>query len=333
MIDKVLILGLRRGGEILPASEISQMVGRCGRSYTESGEATVVVPAEDEDGAWSILNSRPGAVRSRMGEVMEAAFHFLPEVKEGASSQKFSSWFSRSLAFRQGACLTWEEVEQHLLSTGCARRSGEEIRLTDLGSLACECYLRPDHAFLIDSRVSSLPDIRDLDALSLSWILAVDPVFKKLTEHPLFQEYVSSCAGRGLWFDSELQDVSGFIWMCLLTGSRCREVSAEVKSFDRDLGRMLEFVRRVFSLHGQDASLSLEKMKVSVERKIPQELSELALEFKDARRSILIELDSFGVRKKEDLIDKEYQIEHYATTSLKTYLRSIGAGGGEAEEA
>lgn len=330
MIDKVLVLGLRRGGEIIQSSEISQMVGRCGRSYTESGEATIIVPGEDEDEAWKILNSKPSPVSSKMGVIEEAAFHFLPVVKNGASREDFHSWFSRSLASRQGSKLEWEEAKEFLKLTGCVEENEGRINLTELGRLACDYYLRPDNAFSIDSRVSSLSSIDELDPVSLSWILAFDPTFKNMSENQHFQEYSSSCSGRGFYFDQEFQKVSGFIWMCLLTSLRSREVSAEVKSFGKDLDRMMEFVRKVFSLHGQDASFSLEKMKISSEKKIPLELSELALEFKDARKSILIELDSFGVRSKRDLKDKEYQIEHYATTNLKTYLRSIASGKGQA---
>lgn len=321
MIDKVLILGVKRAGNLIPDSEISQMIGRCGRSYTESGEATLVVPPEDEDLAWTILNSKPSPILSGLSDVENLSFHFLPEIrkKEKVQEKDFLDWYSRSLSHIQGKTFSFNALMEFLQERECVLKNHSSFILSDLGVLACDYYLSPSSAFQIAARLRD--SVFYLDPISISWILAKEKIFKNMEDHEGFQEYLSSCSGRMFWMEKG-EDLYGYAIWTVLTNHPIKQIAPERNTIRKDLNRMFGFLKAAGKLYGwsEQNIKDLDKILICVEKRIPMEFADLALAFPEAKRSILMELDSFSIHTPTDLKEKEYRIEQYGSQKLKSFL-------------
>lgn len=322
MIDKVLILGIRRAKELIPDFEIAQMIGRCGRSYTESGEATIIVPQNDESIAFEYISSRPKAVSSKL-HVKDIAFHYIPSIESNSisSEEDFSSWYSRSLSFAQGKNVKWEDVCSFLIECECATAYKNKLVLSELGKVSSKYYIHPERVSIMKSRIEQIIISGDLDEISLSWILAYSEIHKDLSENMDFQQYLSETSGRGYFFDED--QIDAYAWFCAINHKKPKQLKNEIYQLRKDSERMLKAVEDIFSLLGSDVKERMNALSIRLNKGIPKELAGLAIEFPDAKRQILFEIDSLGIHNQRDIDDKLIQIESYGTNELKRFIEQL----------
>lgn len=323
MIDKVLILGIRRAKELIPDFEIAQMVGRCGRSYTESGEATIIVPMEDEEKAFEYMNSKPKNVSSKFAKTEDLCFHFIPEMnfRTSVSESDFQEWYSRSLGSYQGIKVCWDDVCDFLMENECATIQRNKLVLSSLGKISYNYYLRPEQAFRMKSRVEQISIRNEIDEISLSWALAFSNSYKDLAENMDFQQYASEISGKGYLFEED--SAEAFAWFCLLSQKKPKIMRNEIISLKKDSDRMFGALKEICKLLDFQVEDKLDMFLLCAKRGIPKELSNLAMEFPDAKKQILFELDSLGIHNQREMSKKCFQIENYGTNSLKEYCGQL----------
>lgn len=321
MINKVLILGIRRGGELIPDFEISQMVGRCGRSYSESGEATVIVPMRDEEEAIRYLHSKPSKTSSRLASIEDLSFHFLPSVVnlDSISEEDFSRWFSRSLGSLQGFSPDWRELKDFLIDCCCASEEEGELKATELGKISCRYYVTPAQASKMLYRIEHAGISGGLDEISLPWILAHSRMHGDLSEDLGFQDYLSNASGRGCVFEED--EIEAYSWHCLMTCRRPRALKAEMANLRKDADRMLEVVREIMGIAKVDMTSDLEDLGVCITRNLPRSLAKISKSFPDAKKQFLFELESLMIHNQASVDENWLKIERQATDELKDWLK------------
>lgn len=247
MVDKVVIVGVRRGGEPVPSSEIQQSIGRAGRGE-KKGEAIIVCPPEDIEYANECLVSKPSNVVSRMGNVEEAAFHLLPFMDIVHDEEGFIQWYGRSLAHEEGMDVHWRDVFDFLLSNGCIDREGS---ITQFGRISISTYFRPDVLMDVDERLMnlSIDEICDFAALSYCMAPCVSPCVICGEISDMADEYFHEVRRCGYSLE-EGDRASGFSAYCALTKRMLKPIRHFVSQTRKDLGRVFMALKRLAGVHG-----------------------------------------------------------------------------------
>lgn len=323
MIHKLFVLGMRRAGEYIPTLEIQQMVGRCGRSYTESGEATLIVPSVDLDEANKSMFKDPEPIMSSMDEVENTAFHCIPAIyhKKVFDEDSFKRWFSRTLSFTQGKVVNWEEVVRNLEKNGCIVIQGGRVYLSPLGNVSYRFYFTPARISMLRSKLKYVVEMDyKKKEPAFTWLLACKSKKISQDESLDMDNYRIDTWNAGLTFDSG-EIVEGFAYHCILHGYRPKWLRFEIDNLKRDFGRLMGALHKIVEIEGYDFKKELEVWQRCIDKKLPYHMGELSLNFDGATLSVLSELNEFGVRCKEDLLLKKDRIEHYGTEELGKYLR------------
>ena len=158
MSDHVIIVGCRRGREIVPTSEMNQMVGRIGRRHDgHTYKADIILKEEDSkfEDAFKEPDSSPPAV-SVMSCAEKSVFHILPHILSGRikTACGIQEWTKRTLSFFQGNPPDPEEILKVLLSSGAACQENGEIKATRIGSVSSRLYLDPFDLSLLKKNLS-----------------------------------------------------------------------------------------------------------------------------------------------------------------------------------
>ena len=325
MIDKVIILGVRRANQLIPDHEIGQMVGRCGRSYTESGEATLVVPEKDLGTANEYMFGKPKPIASSMFEVENTAFHCTPAIHYGEiyNQETFEKWYSRTLSFVQGKKISWREVREFLLQVECVKGTDDFACLTDLGEISFRFYYPPDRIYWLKDKLRLIVNsgiIKEPEAIS--WLLAYQHCSIGEAKADELSEYKSAVNSLGLYFHcGELTE--GYAYYCMLSRRKPKWLKHKIEELKKDIERLFGALQQIARVEEIPVSNTLEVWLQCVKRKLPYELGELSLEFPDATVAQLFELDSISVHRKSDLIKNKHKVECYCSESLRKYLNGI----------
>ncbi|MBP5458827.1 MAG: hypothetical protein J6Y62_01435 [Clostridia bacterium] len=322
MIDKEIIIGVDRGGTPVPRSEISQMAGRCGRSYEKSGEVVCIVPPGRAGYAEDCLNGGPLPVFSCFDDPMTMLFDLLPAMMErgGMDLDALRKWRSRSFSFFQkGDLPDWPCYVKEWLSTGCVEESGGVIRATALGALAARNYMPPDAAALMRAKLAEYPGGYDLKLCP--WLLSFNERAKDSEDHPEYDEFMSGVSSLGVFFERDESMEAFAIYRAMLPGRPkwIRHQAAEVK---KDLDRRFNVLEGLCGIDGVDLEEAIRMWRLQAERKVPEELYPLLHDFPDATLPVLAELDSLGIRGRGH--GKE-ELEH-ASKNLLKYLHGLASG-------
>lgn len=157
---RVLILGLRRGIDLVDPIDVKQMIGRAGRvGFDERGDAYVLIPhnqrrpSESEDLRRKF--SEIGRIVSTITTPDNLAFHLTAEIaiNNVKTQEDASAWHKRSLAHFQGLILedmdeeeecSAESVLERLVECNILDEVGEEnYKVTMLGRVASWLYFSP----------------------------------------------------------------------------------------------------------------------------------------------------------------------------------------------
>lgn len=325
MIDKVLILGIRRANQLIPDHEIGQMVGRCGRSYTESGEATLIVSEKDFETANEYMFGKPKPISSAMFEVENTAFHCIPAIHFGEifNQETFENWYSRTLSFVQGKKITWETVKEFLLQVECLKEEDKKIVLTELGEISFRFYYPPDRIYWLKDKLQLLVNSGVLkNPAAISWLLAYQHCSIGDAKAEELAEYKSDANSLGLYFHcGELTE--GYAYRCILSNRKPKWLKHKIEELRKDLDRLFGALQQIANSQGIAVGESLGVWFQCMKKKLPYELGKLSLEFPEATTENLIELESLSVHRKSDLERNKYKIEKYSSKSLRKYLDGI----------
>ena len=203
MIDKVLILGIRRANQLIPDHEINQMIGRCGRSYTESGEATLIVPEKDFEVANRYLQGKPKPITSSFFEEENITFHVLPMIyhKIVYDEATFNAWYSRSLSYLQGKVVKWNDLQNYLRENNCIIENDGRVSLSEFGEISYRYYFTPERITYLKEKMQIIETGRNQkDPVAISWMLSEKHIAIGDVNAQELSDYKSNAGALGLYF-------------------------------------------------------------------------------------------------------------------------------------
>ena len=304
MIDKAIIFGVRRANIEIPHTEILQMVGRCGRSYTKAGHAYIIAPSTDADYAEKCLFGTPPPIESRFSDLDELVFHVIPEIDKGnvMDEESFHRWFSRSLAGFQGKTVKWADVVEALKTFECVEHGN---RLTRLGKLSSRMYFHPAYLSAMKSR---LERIETLDSIGISCAIAGRRYSIEEDENEPYQEYCSATASI---LDSD-ETPEGYAAWCLLERQPDRAFRQVAADMSNDIQRRLNAMIEMCGIVGRTPPKDVLEC---LNARIPYSLNRFRKMFPDAPAALIREMALLHVE--ENGID---DIKRNASDRLVAYL-------------
>lgn len=141
MADRVIIVGLRRAGVRIPASELKQLMGRAGRSHETEGSVELIVETADESAAFEMLEEGSIQVESSLADPDYLAMSLIPEIHRGEidSREAAEKWCERCFCDNPPLSKAFE-----LLSEVKAVRTVDgRLEATYIGSCAAKYYFHP----------------------------------------------------------------------------------------------------------------------------------------------------------------------------------------------
>jgi len=180
MADRVIVVGAKRARQVVPVSEIKQMVGRGARKHGgEACHATVIVEAELEDEVRQGMDSDEDfTVESSLGDSSVMAFHILPEISRQnvVDRQTAESWYQRSFGAMQGLKPDFREVFELLREVQAVFLHDQKMEITDVGKIAVRLYFHPADVWAWRDNFDTVfkHGIEDNDA-AVAWALGTVP--------------------------------------------------------------------------------------------------------------------------------------------------------------
>jgi len=195
MADRVVIVGLRRGGVLIPASELKQMMGRAGRSHDDQGVVELIVEDKDEGVAAEMLEDGGLTVKSSLSNVDLLAMSLIPEIHRGAitNPKQAEDWCARSFCPEPplaGAFELLREVEAITVKN-------DRLEATVIGSCAARFYFHPADVFAWHRNFTNLFDMGlETDEVASAWALGNVPFDRIIGDLGEKRELASDCKSR-----------------------------------------------------------------------------------------------------------------------------------------
>jgi hypothetical protein len=146
MADRIIIVGVKRGNERVPVSELFQMAGRGGRKHGGTCEAHFVIEDDEYDNVVAEMEDNPDfTVLSTMDSPETLAFHLLPEICDSRVNtlEDAHGWYARSLGCYQGKIPKLDKALEMLVSTGAIENKLDDFIPTGCGKIASHFYFHP----------------------------------------------------------------------------------------------------------------------------------------------------------------------------------------------
>jgi len=333
LADRVIVVGATRGRQKVPASEISQMIGRVGREH--SGSECVATIIVDESNAQELVadmeNKDSHFVGSTLADKQIVAFHILPEICTGSvqNVEDARQWYTRSLGALQKEKPPFEKAFGLLESVRAIRFLNEGAVATDLGKIASRFYFHPsDVSAWMDSFTKVFELGLECDDFAVAWALACAPTMRASGDFgkhwEVVQRYKDSLP-PGL-DSSKSGVVTGTLWWHILGGPPVGKMRSQSLSLKRDAGRIMNAMKEL------DARVANWKMidffddlAWRVRRSIPSSLASLC-KLPGITKSKALYLRSEGIIDKEGIKTAISQLKQDVDESFYKILKRIADG-------
>ena len=323
-VDKVIICGVRRAGELVPAGEIQQSVGRAGRFSGKPGDAVVLCEADDAKYADDCLNSPPPVVKSRLAGVDTVAFHVLPWLDNVRNEESYASWISRTLAGLQGIVMpSWGEVSGYLTRIGFMDAYGDA---TELGRISVSTYYHPSSLNRLKSRLSEIGEPERFDPFEMSYLfgaLVDSSAYIPNWEMEQYDDYTGSLHSRGLRCDGD-GEMRCFMAYCVMVNEPVKSMRHALAQLRNDFGRLSMASRRV----AEDAGCSMAAKWIDIggimaTKRVPFEIASVIHAFGGLSRQSACELYEMGIEDFEDLTEDMEIVLNNGSDELRKELAKM----------
>ena len=321
MIDKVIILGVKRANELLPVKDIKQSIGRAGRSYDKNGEAIIIVPKSDESYALKCFEDQTPPILSEMNNIKEIAFHILPFFNDIIyDALTFEKWYSKTLSYVQNKKVSWKDVYDYLVSHDCIK----DNQITEFGKISVITYFHPERLCLIRERMKELYLDGNLeDKVSFSWMLAEHHIPIGDANIIELSEYKSDVKSRGYFFtNGEL--LHGYIYFCLLNNKRPSWIKHLIAGELDDIRRLFSALSMIAKIDNYQIQDKLDELEICITKKVSIEIANIMNEFGIEIRRYAYELADMNISTKKELEKNEDYVMSFGTDGLKNYLMKKG---------
>jgi hypothetical protein len=276
MADRVIIVGLRRGGSLVPASEIRQMIGRAGRKHGGTASVQVVLDQLDEGRIDDLMSQGATKVRSSLHNPDILAPSLLPDICDGNVTDVESAkrWCDR--CFEGGLPLS--QALSLLVECESISMVNEKIRPTELGKCAARFYFHPADVFAWRENFEYLFELEyQNEALGPAWALGNVPYDRVIGDLGDHRQVSSECCselpmGLDVMEGSLINVVS---WWYLTGGPSIGDLRYSAIERKRGFGRYLRALQWLDSHFGWGREDYWAELKTRVSLGIGPELMQL----------------------------------------------------------
>lgn len=327
MIDNVIVYGINRTvKKLIPKHEISQMIGRAGRSYAKSGNAYVMVPDKNINRAKDMIFGDHPPVISSMHNITNVSFHVLPLIVNGGVRDKesFDDWYSKTLSSHQGKKVRYEDVVSYLVDNECVSKIGDRVIATRLGNISSSYYYQPERLYILKDRMMELASNEEMPILSaekLSWFLSYFNIIVGGVNENDVQTYRSNVYNSGYFFLNN-EELHGYVFYCLMDMQRPKWLTYMLDSERRDIGRLMNACRKIAVGYDIDFLQQLKIIELSITRRVTPKIALFMIDCGVAQKGITMELYELGVRSRNDIENKFDYLMSNGSESLKVFLKN-----------
>lgn len=272
MSDHVIIVGVRRGRELVGTSEIKQMLGRQGRNQNGfSYRSDIILNYDDIEMETALASKDSYEASSTFSDVQTFCFHILPEIVNGAvkTRQDIQTFFDRSLAAYQEKKVNIDKVLNFLEERNGITRNGDSFSAGSNGIIASQLYMHCGDVSKLLGNFMRVKDDLDSDG-AIAWALGNLETMKIQGD---FGDH-----GEELYrFKSELPRdydceegflITSALWWCMMgNGSPGKQMANNVRQLKKRWPRM----KAVLMLAGMGGDF-LDTLDLRITRNISREL-------------------------------------------------------------
>lgn len=333
MADRVIVVGVRRGRERVPISEVTQMVGRAGRTHDgRACRADIIVEEDDFDDVQADMESgKSMIVNSSLTSVEAVSFHLLPEICSGSvkSLMDADKWYSKSFGAFQGKKPKLEKVLEKLKESEAIKDTPIGFMATELGLISSRLYFHPGDVKAWRDNFGTIFKMGlECDDLAVAWALGSVPCMRASGDFGKHWYVVGECKGNmplGLEI-VEGTSITVTLWWSAIGGP------AVGKMRNQMLGMRDNFGRIYHALIGIDQSMShwgmkdfFDELLVRVNKGIPSILADLC-KLPGITKNRAAYLYNMGVRDAEGVKDIINSLDDDIDEGFVQALRSIANG-------
>ena len=306
MIDKVVICGIKRGNQYITQNELLQSVGRCGRSYTSSGQAIILSTSDEYEKANQMLFGKMKPIQSVMDQVQNVGFHVLPMIAKQVvkNEETYLSWYSKTLSFIQGKNVSYDDVKRYLIENECLLFFGDNIIVSELGDISNKFYYSPQRIKMLKDRLQEVYDSNHLNNIyALSWMFGFERVIVGNVNQQQLIEYKSTLSSLG-YVCTQGQLIHCYAFFCLLNGNRPKWLKYTINNEYNDLQRLINAVKKISDYIKLDIQNLLQRVIISCKKRITLKQASKMIQFGLKTKQSILQLQQFEIESKQRLMLK-----------------------------
>jgi replicative superfamily II helicase len=243
--ERVVIVGVKRAGQMIPVRELKQMCGRCGRSHDVARAKADIIVEEDvsEEVKKGLREGGKEKVSSGFGDLGVLAFHVISEICSGKvkDEESFLKWYLRSLHSFQGGFVRFEDVAAFLESMGAAKWASGRLVATNVSRIAASLYFHPADVVVWRDNFTTLFRLGlERDDVAVAWALGNVPLKRVSGDFASRWDAVREFSNRiplSLTFnDGGL--VTATLWWHLMGGPPVGPMRTQALELRQDFGRI-----------------------------------------------------------------------------------------------
>jgi len=267
--DRVIVVGVRRGGSLIRASELQQMTGRAGRRH--GGEATVELIVDEKDAALveDMLSEDAVDVQSTFSDPDMVATALMPEIDRGTVTDAVSAkaWCARSMCAEPAV----EQAIELLCETEAVIAENGSLRSSAVGTCAARYYFHPADVAAWKNNFSCLFELGlEDDEAATAWALGNVPFDRIVGDVSRQKECVADCRHR---IPIGLETMSGsllnvFSWWSLMGGPPAGSIRPACIERRKQFGRYKAALRGLNDAYRWDSEDFLDEVELRVRKNI-----------------------------------------------------------------
>lgn len=303
MIDKVVVCGIKRGSQYITQNELLQSIGRCGRSYTRSGQAILLSSSDQYQKANEMLFGKMKPIESVMDEIQNVGFHVLPMIaKQVVKNQEtYLSWFEKTLAYVQGKFVKYEDVKRYLIQNQSLLLFGDNIVISELGDISNKFYYSPQRIKTLKDRLKQVYESQHMDNIfALSWMLGYDRIVVGNVNQEQLGWYKSKLSSLG-YTCCNGQLIHCYSFYCLLNGTRPTWLKYTIGNEYNDLQRLINALKKISNFLKFELQNTLQVIMLSCKKRIKLYQAQMMFNFGLKTKSCVLQLQSLDVIDRNDL--------------------------------
>ena len=299
MADRVIVAGIKRGGQRLSLVELRQMIGRSGRRHDSDGLVEIFLDSEDED----LEQEMKSGTEPIYSHMTDYAMHLLPMIKFGfiKNLEDCDAWWGKTFASIHREKPNFKTIIDNL----CLTDMLDGFNLTELGKVSVEYVFDPrDIACWKNNFEQLLTDKAENNDARLAMALGSVKKYKFSANFEghleVFQEFRDAS-------DYEIEDApmaNCVLWWAMLGNYSCGLTAGVIiRDMRKDVGRVMSAIKKIGKIYSWNRDDYFALCEDSLRRGIPSSMRHLFIadhNMTKARAALLVEA---GVKSADDYLD------------------------------